>query len=62
MLYEEKFTIAGAKMKLKDTSLKEKDKEKQLPLGFAPQKYKELMKEIKTDIQQLRNLLTKNTI
>ena len=60
MLYEEKFTIAGAKMKLKDTVPKEKEKEKQLPLGFAPQKYKDLIKEIKTDINQLRDLLAKN--
>jgi DNA-binding transcriptional MerR regulator len=60
MLYEEKFTIAGAKMKLKDTAPKEKEMEKQLPLGFAPQKYKELIKEIKTDINQLRDLLAKN--
>lgn len=60
MLYEEKFTIAGAKMKLKDTAPKEIEKGKQLPLGFAPQKYKDLIKEIKTDIQQLCDLLAKN--
>ncbi len=60
MLYEEKFTIAGAKRKLKDTSPKGKEKEKQLPLGFAPQKYKELVTEIKADIQQLRDMLAKN--
>jgi DNA-binding transcriptional MerR regulator len=60
MLYEEKFTIAGAKMKLRDTAPKEKDKEKQLSLDFAPQKYRELIEEIKTDLQQMRDLLVKN--
>jgi len=60
MLYEEKFTIAGAKMKLRDAAPKEKDKEKQLSLDFAPQKYRELIEEIKTDLQQMRDLLVKN--
>src|SRR5512139_1169028 len=35
MLYDEKFTIAGAKMKLRETGPKEKEMEKQLPLGFS---------------------------
>jgi DNA-binding transcriptional MerR regulator len=59
MLYEDKFTIAGAKLKLKDSNIheKEKDKEKQLPLGFVPHKYREVLKEIKEEIQQIRNSL-----
>jgi DNA-binding transcriptional MerR regulator len=60
MLYDEKFTIAGAKMKLKDSGPKEKEKEKQLPLGFASHKYKDLLKEIKVDIQKLCDMLGKN--
>jgi DNA-binding transcriptional MerR regulator len=61
MLYDEKFTIAGAKMKLKDCGPKEIEKEKQLPLGFASHKYKDLLKEIKVDIQKLCDMLGKNT-
>lgn len=57
MLYEDKFTIAGAKLKLKDSSLQVK--EKQLPLGFVPQKYKEVLREIKGEILQIRDTLIK---
>ncbi len=60
MLYEEKFTIAGAKMKLRDAVPKEKEKEKQLALDFAPQKYREFIEEIKTDLQQMRDMLLKS--
>jgi len=55
MLYEDKFTIAGAKLKLKDPNIQEK--EKQLPLGFVPHKYREVLKEIKEEIQQIRDSL-----
>jgi len=55
MLYEDKFTIAGAKLKLKDSNIQEK--EKQLPLGFVPHKYREALKEIKEEIQQMRDSL-----
>ena len=55
MLYEDKFTIAGAKLKLKDSNIQEK--EKQLPLGFVPHKYREVLKEIKEEIQQIRDSL-----
>jgi DNA-binding transcriptional MerR regulator len=60
MLYDEKFTIAGAKMKLRETGPKEKEMEKQLPLGFSSHKYKDLLKEIKLDIQKLCDILGKN--
>ena len=55
MLYEDKFTIAGAKLKLKDSNIQEK--EKQLPLGFVPHKYREVLKEIREEIQQIRDSL-----
>jgi DNA-binding transcriptional MerR regulator len=57
MLYEDKFTIAGAKLKLKDTNIQEKEKGKQLPLGFIPHKYREVLKEIREEIQQIRDSL-----
>jgi DNA-binding transcriptional MerR regulator len=57
MLYEDKFTIAGAKLRLRDTSVQEK--EKQLPLGFVPQKYMEVIREIKQEIQLIRDSLLK---
>jgi len=57
MLYEDKFTIAGAKLKLKDTNIQEKEKGKQLPLGFVPHKYREVLKEIREEIQQIRDSL-----
>lgn len=49
MLYEEKLTIAGAKKKIKmnDTT------EKQLPLGFSQEKYKQTLKEVVTEIKDL---------
>lgn len=59
MLYEDKFTIAGAKLKLKDSTTQEKEKEKQLPLGFVPHKYMEVLKEIKEEIRQIRDSLIK---
>jgi DNA-binding transcriptional MerR regulator len=57
MLYEDKFTIAGAKLKLKDSNIQEKEKGKQLPLGFVPHKYQEVLKEIREEIQQIRDSL-----
>jgi DNA-binding transcriptional MerR regulator len=57
MLYEDKFTIAGAKLKLKDSTTHEKEKEKQLPLGFVPHKYMEVLTEIKEEIRQIRDSL-----
>jgi DNA-binding transcriptional MerR regulator len=57
MLYEDKFTIAGAKLKLKDSNIQEKQKEKQLPLGLVPHKYREVLKEIKEEIRQIRDSL-----
>jgi DNA-binding transcriptional MerR regulator len=59
MLYEDKFTIAGAKLKLKDPNVQEKDMEKQLPLGFVPHKYMDLLKEIKEEILHIRDSLTR---
>ena len=56
MLYEDKFTIAGAKKKIKSSN----SREKQLPLNFAQNKYRETLKEIKEEIQLIRDMLAKN--
>lgn len=55
MLYEDKFTIAGAKRKLKDPTTDEK----QLSLDFSQQKYQELIKDIKQELKDLRQILVK---
>jgi len=49
MLYEEKLTIAGAKKKIKANDIPEK----QLPLGFSQEKYKQTLKDILTDLKDL---------
>ena len=51
MLYDEKFTIAGAKKKIK---IKETT-EKQLPLGFSQEKYKQALKEVVVEIKEIFN-------
>ena len=56
MLYEEKFTIAGAKKKIK---MKEAP-EKQLPLGFSQEKYKQALKDVLVEVKDLYNSLSKN--
>jgi DNA-binding transcriptional MerR regulator len=56
MLYEEKFTIAGAKRKLKEGHAKEK----QLSINFSQKKYVETLNEIKEEIKLLRDMLSKN--
>jgi DNA-binding transcriptional MerR regulator len=53
MLYEDKFTIAGAKRKLKVLPAQEK----QLSLDLPPQRYMEILGEIKNDLEQLKDLL-----
>ncbi len=57
MLYEDKFTIAGAKRKLKDPTTDEK----QLSLDFSQQKYQELIKDIKQELKDLRQMLVKTS-
>ena len=55
LLYEEKFTIAGAKKRLQKTkSLKEK----QLKLNLAEKKYHDALLRMKNELQDLRGLLS----
>ncbi len=56
MLYEDKFTIAGAKRKLKDPNIQEK----QLQLDLPPQRYMDILSEIKNELEQLRDFLSTN--
>ena len=56
MLYDEKFTIAGAKKKIR---IKETP-EKQLPLGFSQEKYKQALKDVLVEIKDLYNSLSNN--
>ncbi len=53
MLYDQKFTIAGAKKILKKNS----HQEKQLSLNFSEQKYIEILKEIKDELKSIYKLL-----
>ena len=56
MLYDEKFTIAGAKKKIKTNEAPDK----QLPLGFSQEKYKQTLKDVLVEIKDLHNSLSKN--
>jgi DNA-binding transcriptional MerR regulator len=56
MLYEEKFTIAGEKKKIKVNEASEK----QLPLGFSQGKYKQALKEVLIEIKDIYNSLSNN--
>ncbi len=55
MLYDQKFTIAGAKKKLKDTTVQEQ----QLPLSFSQKKYITALQEIRAEIHELSGILNK---
>jgi len=54
MLYEQKFTIAGAKKKLKEKS----SQEKQLPLNFSQIKYVTALQEVRDELKSISNLFT----
>ena len=54
LLYEERFTIAGAKKKLDERNRTEK---KQLELDLSEKKYQKIIKEVKRELKQIRKLL-----
>lgn len=56
MLYDEKFTIAGAKKRIRINETPEK----QLPLGFSQEKYKQALNEVLIEIKDLYNTLNSN--
>ena len=53
LLYAEKFTIAGARKKLKQS----KKKETQLDIGFDRESFVELKREIKRDLESILSTL-----
>ncbi|MEI6126386.1 MAG: MerR family transcriptional regulator [Pseudomonadota bacterium] len=55
MLYDQKFTIAGAKKKLKETTVQVS----QLPLGFSDSKYIASLKETRDELKALSEMLKK---
>ena len=56
MLYKEKFTIAGAKKKLKENPASRK---KQMAMDFSQQKCIDTLKDIHKEIEQLSKMLNK---
>ena len=61
MLYEQKFTIAGAKKKLKESAPQPEEKpQMQLPLNLPDQQYTAAIKEIRCELSQLSQLLHRN--
>jgi hypothetical protein len=55
MLYDKKFTIAGAKKKLKEDTLQAG----QLSFNFPDSKYMTLLRETRDELKQLSELLHK---
>jgi len=53
MLYDDKFTIEGAKKKFK----KNPRTQKQLPLNFSQKKFMNALHEIKDELQELSDML-----
>ena len=56
MLYDQKFTIAGAKKKIKESSVQEV----QLPLDFPNKKYMAALRETRDELQEIAEMLKKN--
>ena len=61
MLYEQKFTIAGAKKKLKEGAPQPEAKtQMQLSLNLPDQRYTAAIKEIRRELTQLSHMLHKD--
>jgi len=59
LLYEEKFTIAGAKKHLQKIKA---GREKQLALDLPERKYHEVLRRIKKDLEEIQELLSRRRI
>jgi DNA-binding transcriptional MerR regulator len=57
MLYDQKFTIAGAKKKLKETP--DQASREQLPLGFINPEYLDALKSTHNELKEIVELLDK---
>jgi DNA-binding transcriptional MerR regulator len=64
MLYDQKYTIAGAKKKLKETLPPQQEfrQQKQLPLNLPDQRYTAAIKEIRKELVQLSHMLRTKTV
>jgi len=54
LLYEERFTIEGARVKLKEQS---KDRQKQLKLDLAENPYRATLRQVRKDLARIKALL-----
>ncbi len=54
LLYEERYTIDGAKRRLME---QERNKARQLSMGFEEEHYRKLLAEIKDDLKALKRIL-----
>ena len=54
LLYEERFTIEGARVKLKERA---KDRQKQLKLDLAENPYKATLRHVKKDLARIKAML-----
>jgi DNA-binding transcriptional MerR regulator len=63
LLYERKFTIAGAKTKLEEKRKKSKidNGPKQIKMEFSPTDHDELIKYLTSEIKVIHSMLDKNT-
>jgi DNA-binding transcriptional MerR regulator len=61
LLYDEKFTIAGAKRRLMKTGKEEKPSKaaRQLSMGFDQQEVMALLKELKKELREIADMLKK---
>jgi len=57
LLYDEKFTIAGAKKILMERSRVKSSKGQQLAMGFTEQEFAEILKKLKKDILEIKNIV-----
>ncbi len=63
MLYDQKYTIAGAKKKLKETTPQQESRQqKQLSLNLPDQRYTTTLKHIRAELVQLSRMLNKPTV
>jgi DNA-binding transcriptional MerR regulator len=54
LLYEERFTIEGARVKLKELA---KERQKQLKLDLAENPYKATLRQVKKDLARIKAIL-----
>ncbi|HLN91108.1 MAG TPA: MerR family transcriptional regulator [Patescibacteria group bacterium] len=54
LLYEERFTIEGARVKLKERA---KDRQKQLKLDLAENPYRATLRQVKKDLARIKAIL-----